>query len=431
MQVLNNINLSKLSKIKTHSYLLFCILSLVLTSVINIVSSPDPNYSNLFWIQVIWLIFSIVATVLICFIRTKNFELIAYPFYLIIIISLIAVSVYGLIVNGSRRWIDIGFLRFQPSEFAKISVIFAIAKFLTINTNQYRFRDLIRPFNISRPLVFIAISIILIIGDYPQISLGSFLFFLVGVVLLKFSIKQLKKEGFNGKQIFSLSDLIFLPFLFVLIEPDLGTAIIILGVSTFMILFSGVKVLSFIFTSCILIGISLISWNWIFEDYQRQRIFNFINPEVDIMGSGYHTIQSIIAIGSGGLWGKGLNCGTQTQLLFLPENHTDFAFAALSEEWGFFGTCTVLLLYVGLIFFMIKVAFEAKNQFSGLIAIGAASLLFWHFFMNVGMALGLLPVVGIPLPFVSYGGSAALIQIAALGICVNVALWENFQRYNK
>lgn len=426
MQILNN---SNLFYVKPHVSLIFYATLLILISIINIFSSASPVYPNLFWIQIIWFFLSVIVIGLICLIRTKNFNLIAYSFYLIIIFFLVVVLVYGLLVNGSRRWIDIGFLRLQPSEFAKISIIFATAKFLTNNSlrcNTYKLRDISRPFNLSRPLLLMLLSLILAVRIYPQISDYSSLTFLVGIFLLIFSIKQISKERFNGNQSISLSDLILIPFLLVLAEPDLGTAIIIAAVPMSMILFYGIKRSSMVTISCIFIVILLGGWNWILEDYQRQRIYTFINPEIDLMGNGYHATQSMIAIGSGGFFGKGFNYGTQTQFSFLPENHTDFAFSVLAEEWGFLGASIVLLIYLALILSMIKIASRATDQFSCLISIGAASLLFWHVFINIGMVLGLLPVVGVPLPFISYGGSAVLIQIAALGICMNVALWKKF-----
>jgi rod shape determining protein RodA len=162
--------------------------------------------------------------------------------------------------------------------------------------------------------------------------------------------------------------------------------------------------------------LSVIAWKFVLHDYQKNRVLTFLDPEADIQGAGYHAAQSIIAVGSGQLTGKGFGEGTQTQLSFLPENHTDFVFSVLGEEWGFVGGCVLISLFFALIVLMLQGARKATDRFSALIAVGAAAMLFWHAFINIGMVTGVLPVVGVTLPLMSYGGSSMITKIMAVGL---------------
>jgi len=167
----------------------------------------------------------------------------------------------------------------------------------------------------------------------------------------------------------------------------------------------------------------LVPAGWFFlRDYQKERIMTFVNPDTDPLGSGYHVIQSIIAIGSGGMTGKGFLKGTQTQLRFLPERHTDFVFSVFAEEWGFIGGMVLLVLLMSLILWGLKIALHARDYNGTLIAVGITALIFWEVFINVGMVLGILPVVGIPLPFLSYGGSSTVVLMTGVGLLLNVSM---------
>ena len=170
------------------------------------------------------------------------------------------------------------------------------------------------------------------------------------------------------------------------------------------------------------LGIVWYAWTNLLHDYQRKRIETFLNPEADIQGSGYHAAQSIIAVGSGQMTGKGWGEGTQTQLSFLPENHTDFAFSVLAEEWGFVGVAVLILCFFALVALMLRAASRATDRFSALLAVGAAAMIFWHAFINIGMVTGVLPVVGVTLPLVSYGGSSMMTKVLAIGFAVNAHL---------
>jgi rod shape determining protein RodA len=288
--------------------------------------------------------------------------------YIGIIAALIAVWALGKVTAGSRRWIEIGFLRFQPSEFAKLAVVIVMAKFLQHRRGigDRQIGDLVRP------ILFAA-----------------------------------------------------LPMVLVLIQPDLGTAVVIFLIAISMILFAGVgrRVLLWAGgTLLAMIPIAILLGDRVLLEYQKKRLLTFLNPSYDPLGSGYHIIQSQIAIGSGGIYGKGYLQGTQNQLMFLPVKHTDFIFSILAEEWGFLGCAVVLILFSALVLRGMTIAKRAKDDFGTLIAFGCTVAVFWHVVINVGMVMGLLPVVGVPLSFVSYGGSSLLASFLAISFLANVSM---------
>jgi rod shape determining protein RodA len=268
-------------------------------------------------------------------------------------------------VSGSRSWISLGPVALQPSEFVKISLILIIARFYhnDFEDGPFGITDLVKP-----------------------VTLTLILFFLV------------------------------------LLQPDLGTSIMIVLISGSMFLFMGIrkKALLMIFVSLIVLAVP--AWNFFLKDYQKDRILTFVDPSVDPLGTGYNSIQSQIAVGSGKLTGKGFMSGTQTQLRFIPAQKTDFAFSVLAEEWGFIGSAATLLIYFLLIIYMLDTASSAKDKFSMLTAFGVASLFFWHTLINIGMVLGLLPVVGVPLLLFSYGGSSVLTSLIAIGIVLGIKM---------
>ena len=214
--------------------------------------------------------------------------------------------------------------------------------------------------------------------------------------------------------------LIFLvPFVLVLLEPDLGTAIVLLLLFFSIVLFFGLSQGSIIVLA--IGGLASLPLGWFnLKDYQKERVMTFLNPAEDPLGRGYHIIQSKIAIGSGGFWGKGFLHGTQTRLHFLPEQHTDFIFSAFAEQWGFLGCFLLLAGYLLVIFWAFNISSRAKNTFGMVVALGITFLFFWHVLINIGMCLGLLPVVGIPLPLFSYGGSFLLVMLLGVGLLLNI-----------
>jgi rod shape determining protein RodA len=418
---------SKNSSFKVRFPVSLVSISLILTfvGIVNIASAAKATQPNLFLYQLVWLGIAALMASVICFFQTRTLGLLAYPFYVGVIGLLLAVLVVGVVVKGSQRWIDIGIMRLQPSELAKIAVVLATAKFCTDFEvyGGYRLRDLIRPLNISRPLAVLA-ACLYVLKKFPTYVWPASIGIVLALIWVALSLRQMRREGFHFYQIVSLGDVILVPFLLILVEPDLGTSMIVLAIPTTMLLFAGMRVSSLLIAALFAVGIALVGWNFVLMDYQKQRVHTFINPEADIKGKGYHAMQSMIAVGSGQFLGKGFGEGTQTQLSFLPENHTDFVFSVLAEEWGFVGAVLVLALLAALVISMIQIAAKAQDRFASLLAMGAASVVFRHMTVNVGMVIGLLPVVGVPLPFVSYGGASMLIQVAALGICMNVSIWR-------
>jgi rod shape determining protein RodA len=314
--------------------------------------------------QIFWLLIGLVLMIAVAFIEYRFYLDFAYVVYTIALVLLLAVLGYGIITSGAQRWVKFGFITFQPSEFVKISCIMALAKFF------------------QRP---------------PH------------------------REGYSLKTLLVPFLLLFLPLGLILKQPDLGTAIILFLVF-FSILFF-VKVRWSTLLTLVLAGASALPLLWNFlKEYQKKRIITFFNPDLDPLGAGYHLIQSKIALGSGGIIGKGFMKGTQSKLGFLPEQQTDFIFSALGEEWGLIGALIVVGLYLAMILWGLRIAVESKDRFGAILAFGVVAMLFWHIFINIGMTLGMMPVVGIPLPLLSYGGSFLVSTLVGIGILLNVSM---------
>lgn len=285
----------------------------------------------------------------------------AYVFYAVTFFALIIVEALGVIRLGAQRWINFGIFTMQPSEPMKISLILALARYYSLLTS----------FEIGE-----------IKSHYVPICLTLF------------------------------------PTILVLKQPDLGSAALLFGTGLGIIFLSGFP--KKIFATTIGIGIAACPFSWFFlHDYQKNRILTFLDPDRDPCGIGYHVLQSKIAIGSGGFWGKGFLCSTQSKLDFLPEKNTDFIFTTISEEFGFIGGCAIILLFIGLVWYFFWVSTEEKSIFSRLLCGGLAILLFLHTFVNIAMVMGILPVVGIPLPFLSYGGSSMLTFMVSCGLIMS------------
>ncbi len=281
--------------------------------------------------------------------------------YIICLILLVAVDAFGHISKGAQRWLDLGVVRFQPSEIAKIAVPLMVARFIN--------RDVCPP------------------------TLKN-----TGIALI----------------------LIFMPTLLVATQPDLGTSILIAASGLFVLFLSGMS-WKLIGVAVLLVAAFIpILWFFLMHDYQRDRVMMLLDPESDPLGAGYHIIQSKIAIGSGGVRGKGWLHGTQSQLEFLPERHTDFIFAVLAEELGLVGVLILLVLYLLLILRGLMIAARAQTTFGRVMAGGLMLILFVYVFVNIGMVSGILPVVGVPLPLVSYGGSALIVLMAGFGIVMSI-----------
>jgi rod shape determining protein RodA len=316
--------------------------------------------------QIYWSIIGIAAFLFFSFLNYKKLIQFAYVFYILGLIILTIVLIKGHIGMGAQRWISIAGFRFQPSEFYKIVWCLVIARtFRDFNEEKYGF-----------------------------------------ILILKKSL------------------ILFPPFILIFLQPDLGTAVIFLAIWGIVLLFRGIKKSTF-FTGIgtIILAVPIL-WSHM-KVYQRKRVLTFLNPEKDPFGSGYHIIQSKIAIGSGGLSGKGFLHGTQSHLNFLPERHTDFIFSLINEEFGLIGGVAIIILFGILIFRILIISNILKEPTAKLLCISVVSFIFFQFFVNAAMVLGLMPVVGIPMPFMSYGGSSLLTIMSMLGI-VNSASMRRF-----
>jgi len=324
----------------------------------------SPSH-NLFIKQLIWFALGccfLVAALLVDYQKLREWS----PWiYAAGVAALVLVLFVGGEVKGSRRWLDLGGVNVQPSEFMKIALIIQLARYFSSQD----------------------------IPPYP--GLGRL------VPAMVFA---------------------FVPALLILLEPDLGTSLCLLIVAGTMVFFIGLR-WRYLVAAAVIGLVSLYPiWHYVLKDYQRQRVLMVLSPEKDPTGKGYHIIQSKVAVGSGMLWGKGFLNGTQNKLKFLPEKHTDFIFSVWAEEWGFLGCVVLICLFALLIVACIRVALRSKDRFGSFLVVGLTSLITWQLLINIGMVLGLLPVVGITLPFVSYGGSSLLMLCVAVGLIENVSM---------
>ncbi|MFH1135999.1 MAG: rod shape-determining protein RodA [Pseudomonadota bacterium] len=288
----------------------------------------------------------------------------AYMIYGFGVLLLVFVMIFGLTSSGAQRWIDLGVFRLQPSELIKVFVIIALAKYFARR-------------------------------EYPT--------------------------GLSFSDLIGPTLFVGLPFLLILKQPDLGTALHLALSSLPLLLLMRVRRTVLLAICGGLAAAAPFAW-FSLKAYQKQRIFTFLNPENDPLGAGYHIIQSKIAVGSGQFWGKGYMKGTQSQLRFLPEQHTDFAFSVFAEEWGFVGSIVLLILFLLLILTALQIVRRSQDRFGALLALGLTALIFWQVLINVSMVTGLMPVVGIPLPFISYGGSSLITTMLAVGLLLNISM---------
>ena len=318
----------------------------------------------LHWKQALWSALGLCLLSTILVFDYHTISKLSYLFYAVVVASLVLVFVIGRVVYGAKRWIVMGPVRVQPSELAKLAVLLVIARYFGTreSTEPLKFRDLIIPF----------ILVIIPVGLVAR-------------------------------------------------QPDLGTAMTILMIAVVMVLVVGMerRVLLYLASA----GVAVLPVGWLFlKDYQKRRILTVFNPDADILGAGYQSMQSKIAVGSGEIWGKGLLQGTQSRLHFLPEKHTDFIFSVLSEELGFVGGAVLLILFLVFIQRCFQTALNAADKEGTLIAVGVGTSFSLYTMLNIGMTLGIFPIVGIPLPFVSYGGSASLTSFIAVGLVLNVRI---------
>lgn len=376
------------------------------------VSQFLPAYiQNNFLNQVVWIGISIGALVAIQFTSPRTFQQISYALYVICIILAIATVIWGMEAGGARRWLVIGGLRFQISEMLKLATILAVANYLTSR------RD-ISAEHIGSALVAVILMVIPSIIIILQNDTGT------ALVLLAIIPVMLFWSGLPyGISLFLISPAIIAYF--TVINWKLGVlATIILTISIFFIqkrpwLTSA----AFIAGILVIIGVQ-VALNQVLKPHQQARIEAFVNPALDPQGAGWNVLQAKTAIGSGGLWGKGFLEGTQTQLRFLPEQWTDFIYPVIAEEFGFLGAGFLLLVFAILFLRLLNIAGEHRHPFAQLVIVGVTMTFFTHLVINLGSAMGLFPVIGLPLPFVSYGGSAFLSYSVMLAICLNLDFYK-------
>jgi len=357
------------------SYLIILIVAILIAvlGILSIYSSTYQKEGKLWQViykrQILWVFLGLVFFLIVSNLNYRRLWDWTYFLYFLVLIFLLLVFILGVVRLGAQRWLKIAWFNFQPAEFAKLIIIIFLSRYF------------------SRKSV-------------TDISLATG----------KFGI-------FRG---------LILPFIFVAIpmglifeQPDLGSSTMVFSLFIAVLYLTRVK-LRYVFIFLLIIALPLPIFWQILRDYQKERLLVFLNPNIDPLGAGYTVIQSKIAIGSGGLWGKGWLTGTQSQLHFLPESHTDFIFATFAEEWGLFGSAVLLLLYYILIHQGILIAQRTHDNFGRLLAFGISLMLGIQIFINIAMNLGLAPVVGLPLPLMSYGGSSVLVTFVSLGILANI-----------
>jgi len=360
-----NSDLNFFQKLKNLDYvLLICIILLSITSTLVMYSTDGGEFLYHTKSHATKLLVFFVMMLMISFFNIKFWHHLSYFFYFITILLLIYVSIFGLKVSGSQRWIDLYYLVLQPSELMKIAVILCLAKYY-------------HRINVDKINSFISISLAL--------------------------------------------TLILIPVILVLAQPDLGTSILIISSGLIILWLGGVKI-KYFFISFIAFLITLPFVISFLQPYQKLRILTFLDPDRDPLGAGYQIIQSKIAIGSGGFFGKGFLQGTQSYLEFLPEKHTDFIFTLFSEEFGFIGSILLLFLYTIIIIRIVSIGTFVKSIFAKLFCFGFAFAIFIYITVNLSMVLGLLPIVGSPLPIMSYGGSSMLATMIGFGIVMSAKI---------
>ncbi|BDU50765.1 rod shape-determining protein RodA [Haliovirga abyssi] len=341
---------------------------LVFLSLSFVYSASLKKHGIFFKKEIVWTLLGTIVFIIFSLIDYKKYAKYSKVIYTLNIGLLLSVYVIGKKILGAKRWISLGFMSIQPSEFAKIFLVLTFSELLA---NKY-------------------------------------------------------SKGVRGwKNIIVCGFHILIPFLLILKEPDLGTSLVLIFIFFLLIFLNDVD----LYPLFSLVGAGIIfipiAYFFLLKDYQRGRIDTFLDPTKDLHGSGWNVVQSMIATGSGGLFGKGFLHGTQNKLKFLPESHTDFIFSVLSEELGFLGSSILIILYLTLIIYIINVGRKTKDRYGKFVAFGIAGIFFFHVFVNIGMAIGIMPVTGLPLLLMSYGGSSFMFSFMMLGIVQSIKNYSN------
>lgn len=510
--------------------LVLIVLAIALLGLYNLASASLPLGGSLHYKQGAHILVGAMIVAAIASVHYRNIEGLAVPIFATVIVLLIATSLFGKVVNGSRRWLVLGPLNLQTSDLAKLAVIIIVAK--TFHNVRWEggltLQEIFRPLNVSRPLIVIlAVIVLSVLGDsvkppkltkafrnrprtvlllknddartigrsakgdvqlqhsgvakshariqkndegeteifdltsqsgvyvngeriegrailhdgdvlrfgtnqraeltyrasmerirpmLPWVALGGF-FWLMAAFFTMYTRRDLSIEALVAP-----IDVVALPCVLILVQPDLGTTLVVLLIAFTMILYVGLRGTSLLLLFSGGLISATVAWFAVLKPYQKERVLTFLNPTSDLAGAGYHQHQSLIAIGSGEVWGKGHGQGTQTQLSFLPEQQTDFIFSVWAEEHGFLGCVLLVGLFCGLIVVALRIAVRARDRFGALLAVGATAMLFWHTIINMLMVLRLAPVVGVPLPLWSNGGSFVMTTMIAVGLLLSVSM---------
>jgi rod shape determining protein RodA len=343
-------------------------LGIAILGVVTIYSAnhgrPEAFFRSLYIKQIYWIFYGLVVMLIAVVLDYRWFSRYAYLIYFCTLLALAYVLVNGVVASGSRRWVHIGSISIQVSEFAKVSLIIALAKYFESGkmSGQYTLKDL-----------FVPALMTAVLGGL------------------------------------------------IVVQPDLGTTMMIFFI--FLVFVAAIEMETMTLVKLFSGGLMLAPAIWFFlQDYQKSRLLTLFNPELDPLGAGYHSIQSKIAIGSGGFWGKGFFAGTQSRLNFLPEKHTDFIFSVFAEETGFLGVVILLSLFLFIILKGLNIAFRAGDRFGFFLALGLISSITFYIIFNVGMTIGIFPITGIPLPLLSYGGSSLITNFFAIGLLLNIEM---------
>ena len=353
--------------------LFLAFITIAIVGVVNLYSATSPyidvqaksGLADIYVTHVYRLVVGGLIGILFALIDYRNFERVAYIIYGVGIGLLLLIFVMASDIRGASRWIPIGGFAFQPSEFMKIGVVLAVARFLADDAKTE-----------ARSLVDLL----------PAFALCG------------------------------------LPVLLVMLQPDFGTSMIYVLTVGCMLAMTKIRTSSMLWLFAAAAASIPLLWFYILEDYQKNRVESFLNPEADLTGTGWHAFQSKTAIGNGGLWGLGFREGTQNQFGFLPDQYSDFPFSVFAEDWGFAGSTFLLFVYAFICVWSIKIASMAKDRFGAAVAIGVGAIIFWHCVFNLGMVLGVLPVVGITLPLFSHGGSSIIAMLIGFGLLMNVSM---------
>lgn len=369
--LLNDLNDTRSSN--TFDWTLFgIVLVLVTCGLINLSSAlyswGDLGGMRLWWWQLLWIVLGLAVMALMSFWDYRQLEQWKRPLYIVSLILLVVVLVAGRVISGHRSWLGVGGFGIQPSEIAKVATLIILAGYFADhpNPNGFRLRDLWQP-----------------------------------VLLVSMAAGLIALEG------------------------DLGTTVYFMLMGLTLAFFAGIRWRSVVVLLAILAALGLCAYQFVLSPYQKQRIEEFAHPRRDVKGHGYQVSQSKIAVGSGMWWGKGYRNGSVNKLKYLPEKHTDFIFAVVGEEWGFLGSTLIIGLYLLLIRMCVQIGENARDRLGSFLCVGVAVLLFWQVAINIGGVLGLMPMTGVTLPLLSYGGSSTLSIFVALGLVMSVSRRRN------